>query len=102
MAAPREADRGARVLEAKLNPLGRRAARPTPGPPPVEDRYEAAARRLWASWGEWAGHTRCSRCAELRYCRARRSSRGPYLCLTCFDIGVEADHMIALLYRKEH
>ena len=54
-------------------------------------RLERDARRAWVEWGAaFAKWTGCDRCGELSHCRAARR-RGPFLCLTCFDLGPESE-----------
>jgi hypothetical protein len=45
---------------------------------------EAAARKAWWEWGNYAKWTICDSCCEPAHCVAARR-RGPFLCLGCFD-----------------
>ena len=47
---------------------------------------ERAALAAWKTWGsEWAMHTACSGCGEMKPCRGKRRSK--MLCLDCHDQG---------------
>lgn len=54
---------------------------------------EQQARELWRSWGVYAKATFCHGCARMTNCRARRT-RGPWLCLPCFDTSTESDRQL--------
>jgi hypothetical protein len=46
---------------------------------------ELGAVAAWKAWGsEWALHTACSGCGEVKPCRGKR--RAKMLCLACFDL----------------
>jgi hypothetical protein len=48
---------------------------------------ELAASLAFREWGRFAKWTICARCSARAYCRAKRS-RGPFVCLGCFDQGI--------------
>jgi len=54
---------------------------------------ELQARIAWIEWGEYAMYTRCEECGDSVYCR-RRTRRGRWLCLVCFDISNEAERWL--------
>lgn len=56
------------------------------------NRFEERARALWLGWGDFRKFTVCDRCSEAVFCCAARR-RGPWLCISCFDIGPEADFL---------
>jgi len=58
-----------------------------------ESKLERRARSLWNEWANWQMTTTCACCEGTRYC-GRRSRRGRWLCLPCFDNSAEADRYV--------